>query len=102
MAPRRFLSAHRRPDPAARGQALGIAPPAFRQPLGERLLTTEEVRERFGLPHVNCIYRLVREYGLPRQSLGGRLYRFSPSQIQAWLNEQQATGSQPARLVSGA
>lgn len=103
MAPRRFLSAHRRRQQvAARGQALAIAPHAFHQPFDEDLLTTEQVRKRFQLSHVNQVYRLVREYDLPRVNLGTRLYRFSPSQLQAWLDKQQATGAQPARLVSGA
>lgn len=51
------------------------------------LLTTEQVRQKLGLGSINAVYRLVRDYDLPRLTIGG-VYRFSQPQVEAWIARQ--------------
>jgi excisionase family DNA binding protein len=65
----------------------------------DRLLTTEQVREKFGLGSVNAVYRLVAQERLPRVRIGQRLYRYSERDLDRWL-EQRSPRSTAARLVN--
>lgn len=76
--------------------------PAKRVPIlaaDDVLLTTEQVREKFSLPDVDSVYRLVREYALPRLRFGG-CYRFSLAAINAWLIEQQQASFDAVRHLA--
>lgn len=68
----------------------GIALHVLDQPRDlETLLTTEQVRLKLGLGSTDAVYRLVKEDGLPRLAIG-RVYRFSPSAVAAWVAAQNA------------
>lgn len=93
MASRHFFSARQQSTPVVDqrldlvAQRRGPAP----QLLGadDRLFTTAQLRDKFQLGHINQIYRLVREDGLPAIRFG-RSYRFSLAAVNAWLREREA------------
>lgn len=63
------------------------------------LLTTEQVRLKLGLGSINAVYRLVRDYELPRLTVGG-VYRFSQPQVEAWIARQSERQMQSLSAVS--
>lgn len=53
------------------------------------LWTTEQVRDRLGLGSTDAVLRLVRDQKLPRIALGGRLFRFVPEDVAAWVDARR-------------
>ena len=52
----------------------------------ETFLTVEEIAEKLRVSRV-WIYKLVREKRIPFFRLDGKCVRFSPGEIQTWLEE---------------
>ncbi len=50
----------------------------------EEFLTAEQLAKKFGVSRV-WIYRLVAQKRIPFFRLGGKVVRFSPSEIERWL-----------------
>jgi excisionase family DNA binding protein len=104
MAPRSFFTAAkkgpqvRRADPQGARVALDgrLQAPQGLLSIREPLLTTEDVMGRLGLGSVNAVYRMVRDFGLPRRRVGG-VFRFVPSEVEAWLERQNAPAIAAAR-----
>lgn len=94
MAGRSFFSHARQQSPPVVHQRLDVVSEGRRpaaQLLGpeECLITAYDLRDRFAFGHVNQIYRLVREQGLPAIRFG-RSYRFSWAAVNLWLSEREA------------
>ncbi|MGH2513069.1 MAG: helix-turn-helix domain-containing protein [Candidatus Limnocylindrales bacterium] len=59
----------------------------------DRLLTAEELAERFGMTK-GYVYKLCREHRIPHLRLG-RTVRFRAEAIDEWIREQEMANGRP-------
>ena len=97
MASRHFFGGQKPlqgvPAPA---QGLQVTPHGRQKRLSDRLMTTEECRVYLNLGSLDAVYRMVREYGLPRIAVGP-VFRFRVSEVEGWLEAQRPAA--PLRAV---
>jgi len=56
------------------------------------LLTAEDLSQIFRI-HINDVYVLVRDAGLPAYRIGQRRLRFQAAEVTTWLTGQRRPGS---------
>jgi excisionase family DNA binding protein len=61
-----------------------------------RLMTPDDVAELLGIPRLT-VMRLARAGKIPSIKIG-KVYRFRPTTIEAWLTEQEGQALQPGTI----